>query len=73
MNEDIYLGYLQAKQPFGLNNLEALIHHGCRIYRDLGAHAPVGMPERLGSGYLAHLIKGHVPEGSTGGSKDHAL
>ena len=47
MDDDIHPLRRHRKKPYGLNQLKALIHHGGGIDRDLRAHAPVGVVERL--------------------------
>ena len=37
----------QAEQVVGLDDLQALVHQGRGVDRDLGAHRPIGMLERL--------------------------
>ena len=46
------LAGLDAKQPFGFDYLEPFVHHGSRVYRDFGAHVPVGVFQclRFGDG-----------------------
>ena len=39
-----------AEQLVGLDHLEALVHERRRVDRDLGAHVPGGVPERVGHG-----------------------
>ncbi len=50
MDQDLDLVRVQAEQVMGLDQLEALVHHGRAIDRDLGAHGPVGMGDRLARG-----------------------
>ena len=47
MDQDLDPVLAEAEQVVGLDQLEALVHHGRRIDRDLGAHVPVGVSDRL--------------------------
>ena len=47
---------LHVKEPFGLNDLKALVHHSGRIDSNLSTHIPVGMLEGLGLGSFGYLI-----------------
>ena len=44
------------EQPFGLNDLEAFVHHGSRIDGNFGTHVPIGMLERLRLGGGGNLL-----------------
>jgi len=45
-----------------LDQLEALVHHGRRVDRDLGAHPPIRMRHRLLGGNVAHGIEAELAE-----------
>ena len=49
---DFYLVGTYTEQPFGFDYLEPFVHHGSRVYRDFGAHVPVGVFQclRFGDG-----------------------
>ena len=56
-----------------LDQLEPLVHHGRRIDRDLGAHAPVGMGDRLARRDARHLGSRAAPERPARRGQDQAL
>lgn len=43
-------------QPFGLDDLEALVQKGGAVYRDFGAHVPGGVPQRVGGRHPLQLL-----------------
>ena len=47
MHHHIYPGSIHTKKPRSLDDLKTLVHHGCGIYGDFGAHIPVGMLKGL--------------------------
>ena len=63
VDEHFNLRGLHAKQPFGLNHLEAFIHQRCRVDSDFIAHAPSGMFQGVGSGDVLQLPGGEVAKG----------
>ena len=56
MHHHMNLRSLHPEEPLGLDNFEALVHHGGGIDGNLGAHVPVGMPERLIFGGRCNLL-----------------
>src|SRR6185437_15492508 len=56
MHHDLDLARAEAEEMMRLDHLEALVHHGRGIDRDLGAHAPVGMRYRLFRRDVAHRL-----------------
>ena len=63
----------QAEQVVRLDQLEALVHHGGRIDRDLGAHVPVRMGHRLLGRGLGHLGQRPVAERAARCGQDQPL
>ena len=58
MYDDVDVFGGDVKEPAGLYELEAFVHHGCRVDGDLGAHIPVGVLEGVcgrSSGYAGAL------------------
>ena len=51
-----------SEQPGGLDHLEPLVHQGGRVDRDLAAHPPGRVIQRLLSGDREELLLGHRPE-----------
>ena len=58
-----------AKEVHGLHKLQALVHQGGAVHRDLGAHAPVGMAHRLLRGDILQFLPASAPEGAAGAGK----
>ena len=63
VNHDFDLLRGQAEQQVGFDELKPLVHHGSRIDRDLVAHIPVGMGERLLRRNVSHVGQRPVAEG----------
>src|SRR2546430_4880934 len=63
----------RADQEAGWDDLQALVHHGRRIHRDLASHDPVRMRTRLVRRHAVQLRTRTRPEGSArSGEKDPA-
>ncbi len=58
------------KEPVGLNDLQALVHHGCRIDCDLAAHGPVWVSQSILGRYILQIIERPVAKRSTGRGKN---
>ena len=52
VHDDVDLVGPQAEQPVGLDDLEAFVHQRRRINRDLAAHAPGRMFQRVGGRHI---------------------
>ena len=53
---DLDLLRRQAKQPYGLDQFQALVHQARTVDRDLCSHAPVGVTQCVGFGLAAQLV-----------------
>ena len=73
MDDDLDLLRRQPEQQVRLDQLEALVHHGGRIDRDLGAHVPVGMGQRLLRRGLGHVGQRPVAERPAGRRQDQPV
>ena len=65
MHQHLYLVGGHVKEPFGLNHLEAFVHHRSRVDGNLCTHLPGGMLQGIGSRYGAHLVERKLAEGAT--------
>jgi len=54
---------LHGEQVIGLDELEPLVHHGCRIDGDFPPHGPVGMAKRLLRRGVPQLLEAPRAEG----------
>ena len=43
VNDNVNVVIVHSKQVVSLNDLQAFVHQGCRIYGYFAAHAPVGV------------------------------
>ena len=55
VHDDVDLVGPQAEQPVGLDDLQAFVHQRRRINRDLAAHAPRRMLQRVGGRHIRQL------------------
>ena len=72
MDEHIDLLVVQIVQPACLDHLQALVGERCRVDRDLGAHRPVGVSERLVRGRRRDAFRWPVAERTARRGEDHA-
>src|SRR5581483_9370449 len=72
LHHHLYLLIGYAKEPVGLNHLQALIHQGRRIDSDLWSHTPGGMSESLLDRYRAKLVQRRAAERTAGGGDNQA-
>src|SRR5262249_19286691 len=72
MNHYLYLLGFEAKEPPGFYHLEALVHQRSRVDGDLGAHAPIGMLQRVVPFYIDQEI-GFLAEKGPAGSGENDL
>mmetsp|Transcript_62745 Transcript_62745/g.101644 ORF Transcript_62745/g.101644 Transcript_62745/m.101644 type:complete len:215 (+) Transcript_62745:778-1422(+) len=77
MDGNLDVVVIHTVQPMRLNDLQALVHHGRRIYSDFGAHVPVRMCGRSLSEHFwihrPHLFQRHVPEGAAAAGENNLL
>ena len=66
MDEDAHLFFTEPVQLTGLNELQGFVNERARVHGDLGAHIPVGMPERLGRRNGSELCLLPAPESAAG-------
>ena len=64
MDEHLYPFGGHAKEPFGLDDLKALVHERCRVDGDLRAHVPCRVAQGVGSRHLVELSGVHQSERS---------
>src|SRR5271167_33708 len=62
MDHDFDTIQRQLEEMMGLDELEPLVHHGCRIDRDLCSHAPIRMRDGLLRGDASHVLEVSLPE-----------
>src|SRR5271166_3290871 len=62
MNDDFDAIQRQLEEMMGLDELEPLIHHCCRIDRDLGPHAPIWMGDGLLRRDPPHVLEASLTE-----------
>ena len=73
MHQHVEFVGIEGEQMLGLDQFEALVHHGRRVDGDLGAHRPVGMLKRLLGGRRLDGVQRPGAERTAGGGQDHAL
>ena len=56
VNQNLNLLGIDAKEPLGLNDLEALVHHRSRVDGDLGTHIPCGVPQGISLRHVSDLL-----------------
>ena len=69
VNDDLDVVVVQAKEVVGLDHLQALVHQGGGIDRDLAPHAPVGVAGGIGHGGLVQISRVPVAEGTAAGGQ----
>ena len=62
MHDDVDALVGRAEEVVGLHDLEALVHQGRRVDRDLAAHRPGRVGERLLDGHVLELLASAPPE-----------
>ena len=67
MNYDGDLIGVEVKQSMRLDDLQAFVHEGCRIDRDLVAHSPGGMFQRVFDRNPRETLGRPLPKRSAGG------
>ena len=72
MEEDVNLFRAEAEEPMRLDDLQGLIHHRGGVDRDLGAHVPNGMGERIVDRDLFQLLKRGITKRAAAGSEHNA-
>jgi hypothetical protein len=60
MHDHTYVVVSDAEKVMRLDDLEPLVHQGCRVDRDLRPHRPARMRERLGDRHI-----GEAPGGAS--------
>ena len=73
MNQHIDLILGDIEQPAGLDDLEGLVHHGCRIDCNLGSHLPRRMCQGIFDADLFELFRGPFTKRTSAGCQDDAL
>ena len=72
MDHDVDLGVVKPEQVVGLDDLEPFVHERRRVDRDLRAHGPRGMRERLLHRRQGQLFPAPSQERPAGTRDDHA-
>ncbi len=72
VNQHLDLRGRDIEQPPGFNHLEPFVHERGGIDRDLRAHLPVGMPQRLLGLHVLHLLAGQLPQRAAGSGQNQA-
>ena len=62
-----------GEQVMGLDQLQALVHQRRRVDRDLPAHVPSGVGQRLGDGHVLQVGAVTAAERTAGGGEHQAL
>ena len=73
MYHHLNLAGLYAKQPFGFDHFEPLVHHRGRINSDLSSHFPIRMFESLYFCHSLQLFHSTCTERTSGSSQDNFL
>ena len=73
MHDNLDLLLRQIVQPHGLDQLQSLVHHGRRVGRDLRAHRPVWVLERLFPGDRAQFFCGLAEERAARSGQDDLI
>ena len=71
LHHDLDFFRRQAKEPYGLDEFQTLVHQGGGVDGDLRAHIPVGVFKGVCTGLAAQLLGGHTEEGTAGGSEQN--
>jgi hypothetical protein len=64
MDDDLHLIGREIEQPARLDDLQALVHEGGRVDRDLGAHLPGRVPQRVLHRHRRELLLRQLAEGT---------
>ena len=56
MNQHLNLIGFYPEEPFGFNDLEALVHHRSRVDGDLGTHIPCGVPQGISLRHVSDFL-----------------
>ncbi len=70
MDDDVDVVIGHSEEQMRLNQLEALVHQGCRVDRDERPHVPGGVRQRLLRAHLAQLGAGAAPKRPAAGGED---
>ena len=73
MYEYLYLACLDAEEPFSLDNLEALVHHRCRVNGYFSSHVPCRMSQCVSLGNRLQPLLVHKAEWSSAGGEQNFL
>jgi hypothetical protein len=78
MNYNINIIVTGTEQIMRLDHFQALVHHGCTVQCNLGAHVPIRVCGSLGLDRARFLVAhaeeflfGQVTKGATGSSEDN--
>src|SRR6516225_10469482 len=66
MDQDLNLLRFQSEQPMSFDDLEPLVHEGCRIDSDPSPHLPYRVLEGLRGSYGIELFSRGAEEGAVG-------
>ena len=72
VNDHIDLIGRHAEQPVCLDHLQAFVHQGRRVDRDLASHPPRRMLQRGGGIDAVERVGAHFAERPAGGGEDRA-
>src|SRR6516225_8733038 len=61
----------QLEEMMSLDEFEPFIHHGCRIDRNLGSHAPIRMGDSLLRCDLPHVLEASLTERPAAGRQNN--
>ena len=56
VNQHLNLVSFYAEEPFGLDDLETLVHHRSRVDGDLCTHIPCRVAQGVGLGHVGYLF-----------------
>ena len=73
VDEHLNLLSLNAEEPLRLDNLEALVHHRRRVYRNLRSHLPCRMAQSVGSLHITHLVERELAERTARSGEQYLL
>ena len=56
VNKHLDLLGIHTEEPFGLDDLEALVHHRSRVDGNLGTHVPCRVAQGISLGYMGNFF-----------------
>ena len=73
VNQHLNLVSFYAEEPFGLDDLETLVHHRSRVDGDLCTHIPCRVAQGVSLGHMGNLLHRLQTERTTRGRQQDLL